>query len=80
MAQAYMDDCQTRPDFVYNSAGVYAVVYIDGHHHDYPARQKRDQEQAECMEDYGYRVIRFGYRDNWDAICQQNKHIFGGEG
>lgn len=79
-AQVYMEDCRTRPDFIYHSGGVYAAVYIDGSHHDYPARQQRDRQQADCMEDYGYRVVRFGYRDDWDAILQQNRHIFGSQG
>jgi ATP-dependent helicase YprA (DUF1998 family) len=77
-AQVYIEDCQTRPDFLYNSGGVYAAIYVDGSHHDYPQRQGRDQQQTECMEDYGYRVIRFGYRDDWTMIIEQNKHIFGG--
>jgi len=78
-AQVYIEECQTRPDFVYNSRGVYAAIYIDGSHHDYPNRYARDQQRSECMEDYGYRVIRFGYRDDWDAIFEKNKHVFGGE-
>lgn len=77
-AQVYIEDCQTRPDFIYNSGGVYAAIYIDGSHHDYPQRQARDRKQADLMEDYGYHVIRFGYRDDWAAILQGNKHIFGG--
>lgn len=77
-AQVYVEDCQTRPDFIYNSGGVYAAVYVDGSYHDYPQRQGRDQQQTECMEDYGYRVIRFGYRDHWGDILQKNRHIFGG--
>ncbi|PJF20957.1 MAG: hypothetical protein CUN56_13535, partial [Phototrophicales bacterium] len=55
-AQVYIEACQTRPDFVYNSGGIYAAIYIDGSHHDYPNRHARDQQQSECMEDYGYRV------------------------
>jgi very-short-patch-repair endonuclease len=78
-AQVYIEDCQTRPDFLYNSGGVYAAVYVDGSYHDFPQRQTRDTHQADCMEDYGYRVVRFGYRDDWDAILARNKHIFGGE-
>jgi len=77
-AQVYIENCQTRPDFIYNSGGVYAAVYVDGSHHDYPHRHERDSRQMECMEDYGYRVIRFSYRDDWSVILGQNKHIFGG--
>jgi ATP-dependent helicase YprA (DUF1998 family) len=77
-AQAHIEECGTRPDFVYTNGGVYAAIYIDGSHHDHERRQQRDLQQAECMADYGYRVIRFGYRDDWDAILAQNPHIFGG--
>lgn len=76
-AQVYIEDCQTRPDFIYTGGGVYAAVYVDGSYHDYPQRQGRDQQQADCMEDYGYRVIRFGYRDDWAAILLQHPYIFG---
>jgi ATP-dependent helicase YprA (DUF1998 family)/very-short-patch-repair endonuclease len=78
-AQTYLDACGTRPDFVYERNGIYAAVYIDGSHHDYPKRGERDQQQTECLEDYGYRVIRFGYRDDWDIILRDNAHIFGGK-
>lgn len=78
-AQVYIEDCQTRPDFLYNSGGLYVAIYVDGSHHDYPNRQNRDQQQTGCMEDYGYRVIRFAYRDDWDVIFEKNKHVFGGE-
>jgi hypothetical protein len=74
-AQLYYPDCQTRPDFSYDGV----VVYIDGSHHDFPTRQQRDKSQTECMEDYGYTVIRFGYRDNWDAILKQYGETFGGK-
>jgi len=78
-AQAYIENCQTRPDFIYDSGGIYVAIYIDGSHHDYPNRQVRDQQQNECMDDIGYQVIRFGYRDDWDAIFEQYRYIFGGE-
>jgi len=77
-AQVYIENCQTRLDFVYNSAGVYVAVYIDGSHHDYAHQQARDRQQTDCLEDYGYHVIRFGYRDDWNAIIENNRHVFGG--
>ncbi len=76
-AQAYLKDCQTRPDFLYNSSGVYAAIYIDGAHHDSPQQQQRDRQQTDCVEDYGYCVIRFGYQDDWNMIFETNKHVFG---
>jgi ATP-dependent helicase YprA (DUF1998 family) len=78
-AQPYIEGCRTRPDFIYESGGVYAAVYVDGSHHDYPTRQERDRQQTECMEDLGYRVLRFGYQDDWGALLQSNAHIFGGD-
>jgi very-short-patch-repair endonuclease len=78
-AQVYLEECETRPDFIVNSGGVYAAIYVDGSHHDFPQRQQRDAQQRECMEDYGYHVIRFGYLDDWGAIFQRNQHIFGGK-
>ncbi len=78
-AQTFIEECMTRPDFIYASGGVYAAIYVDGSYHDAPQRRARDAEQTERMEDYGYRVIRFGYRDDWDAIFRQHRHIFGGE-
>jgi len=76
--QVYIENCQTRPDFTYTGGGVYAAVYIDGSYHDYPQRQQRDARQTECMAELGYQVIRFGYRDDWNAILKKYKHIFGG--
>lgn len=76
-AQVLFEECNTRPDFVYERA--YAVIYIDGPHHDYPERQARDDQQRACMEDEGYMVIRFGYYDEWDDIVARNPDVFGGE-
>lgn len=78
-AQRYVQNCKTRPDFEYTRNGIYAAIYVDGSQHDYPHRQRRDQQQTACLEDYGYRVIRFGYQEDWDAILNDNMHIFGGD-
>jgi ATP-dependent helicase YprA (DUF1998 family)/very-short-patch-repair endonuclease len=74
-AQRFMDQCATRPDFMYESQ--HAVVYIDGPPHDYPQRQLRDQEQTTCLEDLGYEVIRFHHQDEWSEIVEHHLHIFG---
>jgi hypothetical protein len=76
-AQNYIEECRTRPDFLYDGNGIYAAIYVDGPQHDYPHRQMRDDHQKECMEDYGYRVLRFGYLDDWGQIIRANEHIFG---
>ena len=77
--QPLIEACTTRPDFVYESSGTLAVIYVDGLQHDYPESRANDLEISECLEDIGYRVIRFGYRDDWDAIFKSNRHIYGGE-
>ncbi len=76
-AQRLFADCQTRPDFVYTHD--FVAIYIDGSPHDDPYRQARDAERTSCMEDMGYTVIRFGYRDDWDSILRQFPYIFGGD-
>lgn len=74
-AQELTEACKTRPDFLYKKE--LAAIYVDGPPHDYPERQKRDAIQAECMEDYGYTVIRFKYEDDWDEIIARYPNIFG---
>jgi len=74
-AQFLIKSCHTCPDFFYEEHS--ATVYIDGPLHDYPDRAERDKEQTECMEDSGYNVIRFGYKDNWEEILNKYPGIFG---
>lgn len=65
----------TRPDFVYDAAC--AVIYVDGPHHDHPDRQQRDRGQEEAIRDAGYRVIRFGHRDDWAQLVDTYRSVFG---
>ncbi len=74
-AQTLFDECSARVDFLYRNQ--YTVILIDGSPHDYPHRQQLDARQTECLEDAGFIVIRFGYRDDWETIIKQNPHIFG---
>jgi very-short-patch-repair endonuclease len=74
-AQALIEKCSTRPDFLYDDHQ--AAIYVDGPAHEYPERQQRDVAQAECLEDAGYTVIRFGYRDDWGSIIARHPNIFG---
>lgn len=76
-AQYLIETCGTRPDFFY--ADTMVAVYIDGPHHDYPDRAARDARQMECLEDSGFTVIRFGVRDDWDAIIARYPYVFGGQ-
>ena len=75
-AQRLIEDCRTRPDFIYQKEQV--AIYIDGPHHDFPDRHERDTLQTTCMEDYGYSVIRFGLKDDWQEIVNQFPGVFGG--
>jgi very-short-patch-repair endonuclease len=77
-AQVLIGVCKTRPDFLYEKEQT--AIYVDGPHHDFPDRQERDASQKECMEDYGYTVIRFGHRENWDEIISKFPNIFGVKG
>jgi len=75
-AQKLFEACGTRPDFVYERQRT--VIYVDGPPHEYPERAKRDAQQAECMEDLGWTVIRFTHQDDWDEILSRYKGTFGG--
>ena len=76
--QSLIEACRTRPDFLYGDD--WAAIYIDGPHHLYPDRQKRDQEQEDCLLAAGYSVIRFDTdRDGWDAIIEKYPWVFGGQ-
>jgi very-short-patch-repair endonuclease len=74
-AQSLIEECQTRPDFVYREQQV--AVYVDGPPHDYPDRKQRDQNQTNCMEDIGWTVIRFNVSEDWDQIIRRYPNIFG---
>ncbi len=74
-SQVLFEEAPTRPDFVYDDAC--AVVYVDGTHHDWPERGRRDAEQSAAMEDLGYQVIRFGHNDDWEQIVRNHPAVFG---
>ena len=75
-AQKLIEGCNTRPDFVYGDQAV--AVYVDGPPHDYPERAARDSQQVECMEDLGWTVLRFNYKDDWAKIVDKYRGVFGG--
>jgi superfamily II DNA/RNA helicase/very-short-patch-repair endonuclease len=75
-AQRIIESCKTQPDFTYDDQSV--AIYVDGPHHDYPERAARDREQVECMEDLGWMVLRFSYKDDWARLVDKYRGIFGG--
>lgn len=76
-AQAYVEECSTRPDFLYTGSAS-AAIYVDGPPHDYPDRQQRDAAQEECLLNASYIVIRFHHEDDWAEIVRQYPSLFGG--
>ena len=75
VAQKIIPSCQTKPDFMYEEKNT--VIYVDGPPHDYLDRMLRDKEKQELLEDCGYQVIRFSYRDNWLEMMKRYSDIFG---
>ncbi len=74
-AQKLIENCHTRPDFLYEKDCT--AIYVDGPHHQYPERQNRDVQQSDCMADIGYSVVRFDLTDNWEEVVKKSPHIFG---
>lgn len=74
-AQALIEDCGVRPDYLYPDQGV--AVFIDGPVHDGDRQQDDDARKQDCLEDLGYTVIRFRYDDDWEAIFRQYPNLFG---
>jgi len=74
-AQELIEPCRTRPDFCYHEQSV--AIYVDGPIHDQPDVASDDARITETLEDQGYTVIRFGYRDDWAAVCAQHSYLFG---
>jgi very-short-patch-repair endonuclease len=77
-AQVLIEKSKTRPDFIYEQDKV--AVYIDGPVHEDPERTKRDTEQRESMEDYGWTVVRFAHSEDWPAKLAQYVRVFGRRG
>jgi very-short-patch-repair endonuclease len=67
--------CRTRPDFVY--ADQQTIVYIDGYHHEEPARRARDAEQTACVRRAGWTVLRFPSRQAWVPTIREHQSVFG---
>jgi very-short-patch-repair endonuclease len=74
-AQAYIESCHTRPDFVYESH--HCLVYVDGPVHEYRDRAERDREQNRALGNEGYTVLRFSSNDDWPRLLAEHSDIFG---
>jgi hypothetical protein len=71
-AQELVESCGARPDFSYPTTW----IFVDGPHHDAPARQAEDARQDECLE-ANRMVIRFHHAADWTVIFRRYPSVFG---
>ncbi|MCK6591976.1 MAG: DUF1998 domain-containing protein [Polyangiaceae bacterium] len=74
-AQALIEVCRARPDYLYREEGV--AIFIDGPPHDPAEQSRKDQEQQDALEDCGLTVIRFHHAADWEAILARYPYVFG---
>jgi ATP-dependent helicase YprA (DUF1998 family) len=74
--QRVVDGLKARPDFTYDHH--FALVFVDGPHHDTADRQRLDEEQTKRLVNEGYRVIRIDEdKSTWPAAVAQHPDVFG---
>ena len=76
-AQKRIEECNTRPDFLYRDK--YCAIYVDGPHHEFPERVQRDRQQESLLADQGWTVVRFSHKDDWQAILDRHPDVFRGQ-
>jgi very-short-patch-repair endonuclease len=75
--QMRINECNTRPDFLYRDE--YCAIYVDGPHHRFPERAQRDRQQESVLAEQGWTVIRFDHEENWQAVLDRHPNIFRGQ-
>jgi very-short-patch-repair endonuclease len=71
-----VDGLKARPDFTYDQR--FALVFVDGPHHDTVDRQRLDAEQTKRLVDEGFRVIRVNEdKSAWPAAVARHPDVFG---
>ncbi len=74
--QRVVDGLKARPDFAYDHH--FALVFVDGPHHDGPDRQRIDAEQTARLVNDGFRVIRVDDDEKtWAEALAQHPDVFG---
>ena len=63
------------PDFLYDDE--HLVVYVDGPAHDFPDRQRRDEDQTQALRAGGWSVMRFRHDDDWAGLVASRPDVFG---
>jgi len=76
-AQSRIEECNTRPDFLYKN--LYCAVSVDRPQHEFPKRACRDRQQKSCLLERGWTVLRLGHSDDWLAIIHKHWDILGAE-
>lgn len=76
-AQTLIEECSTRPDFLYNRPDGRFAIYIDGPHHDAEDQNTEDDEINSCLISKGYMSIRFHHGADWDEVFDEYSEIFG---
>lgn len=76
-AQRRINECNTRPDFLYRDR--YCAIYVDGPHHEFPERAQRDRQQESALVEQGWTVVRFDHQGDWQAVLDRYPGIFRGQ-
>jgi very-short-patch-repair endonuclease len=78
-AQQAIEGHYVQPDFIYSSH--FALVFIDGPHHETETQRASDRQKTQELEDAGFLVIRFPKESGtWESIIRQYQSIFGSGG
>jgi hypothetical protein len=70
-----LPECNTIPDFLYNTE-VQACVFCDGRHHDEEHIKLGDERKRKCLENKGYEVIVWHYSEKIETVIAAYPHIF----
>ena len=74
--QRVVDGLKARPDFAYDHH--FALVFVDGPHHDGADRQRLDAEQTARLVNDGFRVIRVDDDEStWAETLAEHPDVFG---
>lgn len=74
VAQYSVDDIYVKPDFYYEKGNV--CVFCDGTPHDEMRVKEQDREKRKALDDKGYDVVVYYYRDSLDELVTKRSDIF----
>lgn len=79
-AQVYLEEANTRPDFIYQNGGLLSAVFIDGPVHDQPHGMANDPKIDEALSAHGIPPIRFRHDQTeaeWLSTARRFYFTFG---